>query len=665
MNALQNESSLYLQQHKHNPVNWLPWSTAAFELAEKEDKLIVISVGYSACHWCHVMEHESFENDEVAHLMNKHFICIKVDREERPDVDEVYMAAVQLMTQQGGWPLNCFTLPNGEPIFGGTYFPKDRWIHTLNSLQHAYTNDRDKVLEYAAELSQGVQRVQLISDSITIPEWNVELLHELVLRWSKRFDNFEGGTNVPPKFMLPNNYEFLMAYGQVYKNLSVQQHVNLTLEKMMHGGIYDQVNGGFSRYSVDVLWKVPHFEKMLYDNGQMLSLYAQAMKQSAGSEMSAQYKRIISETVYFLEHEMLAENGAFYSAIDADSEGEEGKYYVYSKAELNTLTSNTQQEKILNAIFHIDQKGLWEHGNYILMRKNVDHQTAQELELSMEEFYAELSKIRENLREIRENRVRPGTDTKCLTSWNAITIKGLCDAYDATGEMHFLDLAKRCGHWLIDNQLQVDSSLWRVYYQDAGSKIDGFLEDCAHSIAGFLALFQSTNEAYYLELAESLTNYTKAHFQCELTQLFFTTKDNAELIARKMEYNDNVIPSSNSTMAHNLATLGVLTSNVSFTKQAHQMLANICEGMEHFGSGYSSWALLWLRFEQGETCFKIRGNKEGCDSIHHKFRKDYFPQLIGSSVQLDETNEVFLELCRFNKCQLPTTDYSIIARELS
>jgi uncharacterized protein YyaL (SSP411 family) len=665
MNALQNESSLYLQQHKHNPVNWLPWSTAAFELAEKEDKLVLISVGYSACHWCHVMEHESFENDEVAHLMNKHFICIKVDREERPDVDEVYMAAVQLMTQQGGWPLNCFTLPNGEPIFGGTYFPKDRWIHTLNSLQHVYTNDRDKVLEYAAELSQGVQRVQLISDTITIPEWNMELLHELVLRWSKRFDNFEGGTNVPPKFMLPNNYEFLLAYGQVYKDALVQKHVDLTLEKMMHGGIYDQVNGGFSRYSVDVLWKVPHFEKMLYDNGQMLSLYAQAVKQSAGSAVSAQYKRILTETVYFLEHEMLAKNGAFYSAIDADSDGEEGKYYVYSKAELNTLMSNTQQEKIVHAIFHIDQKGLWEHGNYILMRKNVDHYTAQELELSMEEFYAELSKIRENLREIRENRVRPGTDTKCLTSWNAITIKGLCDAYDATGEIHFLDLAKRCGHWLIQNQLQSDGSLWRVYYQDGGSKIDGFLEDYAHSIAGFLALFQCTNETYYLQLAEALTNYTKANFQCEITQLFFTTKDNGELIARKMEYNDNVIPSSNSTMAHNLIKLGLLTSNTAFVDQAQQMLANICDGMEHFGSGYSAWAMLWLQLERGATSLKIKSNLENSKRTHKNLRTEYLPQLICSAILIDESEDTIFELCKNNSCQLPTHDYSTILSELT
>jgi uncharacterized protein len=649
MNALQNESSLYLQQHKSNPVNWLPWGNEAFEIAKNEEKLVLISIGYSACHWCHVMEHEAFEDQEVADLMNKYFICIKVDREERPDVDQVYMSAVQLMTQQGGWPLNCFTLPNGKPIFGGTYFPKDRWIHTLNSLQHIFTNDLPKVEEYAQQLAEGVQRSELIKETVTVSDFGEELLHELTLRWSKRFDNLEGGANGAPKFMLPNNYEYLMAYAQVYKNLAIEKHVDLTLKKMMLGGIYDQTGGGFSRYSVDILWKVPHFEKMLYDNAQMLSLYALAFKRSKKSD----YRRVLEETIRFLEKELLHDTGAFYSALDADSEGEEGRFYVFNDGDLNASCYNKDHSSFIEGTFHLDEKGNWEYNNYILMRRDYDQETAIKLGFSHGEFLNHLENARDRFAFIRDGRERPGTDKKCLTSWNGMTIKGLCDAFDATNEDHYLNLAKRCALWILKYQKKEDGSLFHTYYEETNGRIDGFLEDYAHSISGFLALFQSTNESFYLENAKLWIEYCHLHFECKTTQLFFSTKENNNLIARKMEFNDNVIPSSNSTMAHNLMKIGMLLKNERYCLQAKQMLSNVSDGMEHYGSGYSSWALLWLQIQQGETTLKVKGNNS--IDAHHNIRAIYLPQLVCTS-EIEGKNDGFLvEVCKNNVCHLPVS----------
>ncbi|MFM6964978.1 MAG: thioredoxin domain-containing protein, partial [Sphingomonadales bacterium] len=296
-NQLSNESSPYLLQHANNPVHWVAWSEDIFERAKAEDKLLLISVGYSACHWCHVMEHECFEDEEVAAIMNAHFINVKVDREERPDVDQIYMTAVQLMTQRGGWPLNCFTLPDGRPIYGGTYFPKEQWMHILKSLVHTYSHDRPKAIDYARQLHEGIQQAELIDVPQEISAFSAERLHEMVVRWARTFDAFEGGTNKAPKFPLPNNWLFLLRYAQLFDEHKIEKQVQLTLDKMAFGGIYDQIGGGFTRYSVDMLWKVPHFEKMLYDNGQLTSLYANAYRHFK----KPLYKRTVYQTVDWLQ----------------------------------------------------------------------------------------------------------------------------------------------------------------------------------------------------------------------------------------------------------------------------------------------------------------------------------------------------------------------------
>lgn len=655
-NALIDESSPYLLQHAHNPVNWVAWSEAAFEKAKAEDKMVLVSVGYSACHWCHVMEHESFEDEEVAALMNRHFVCIKVDREERPDVDQVYMTAVQLMTQRGGWPLNCFTLADGRPIYGGTYFQKEQWKQVLLSLEHSFRNKPDEILEYAEKLQQGIQQSEWIQSPEPIVPFETEKLKELVLRWSHNFDHREGGGTRAPKFPLPSNYEFLLRYGVWQQNESVLQHVHLTLEKMAQGGIYDQIGGGFSRYAVDMLWKVPHFEKMLYDNGQLLSLYSQAYQQTP----KPIYKRIVYQTFEWLEREMLTAEGAFYSALDADSEGVEGKFYVWKKEELTALLGDDFDW--VREFYSINGKGYWEEGNYILLRDSSDEKFAAQMQWSMEELETNIQRINLKLRSERNHRIRPGLDDKCLTSWNAMTLKACVDAYFAFNDPHFLHLALKNARWIKNAQYTEGGKLKRNY-KNGKSTIDGFLEDYAHTIAAFIHLYQATFDEEWIAIATDLTLFTLQHFHDEESKMFYFTSDKTELIARKMELNDNVIPASNSVMASNLLLLGKLLHEQQYIAIAEQMIANIYEGMEHYGSGYSNWASVMMHFIQpfAEVCITGPEWKANLATTS----QNYLPNAIfaggikGSLPLLEhridaKKDQIFI--CYNNICLAPETD---------
>lgn len=587
-NDLIHESSLYLQQHAHNPVNWVSWSKEAFERAEKENKLVLVSVGYSACHWCHVMEHECFEDEEVAALMNKHFVCIKVDREERPDVDQVYMTAVQLMTQRGGWPLNCFTIPNGKPIYGGTYFPKEQWMHVLRSLEHTFRNEPQKVYEYAEELSHEVQQSDWISAAEPVKPFPEDKLPELVRRWQQRMDMVEGGPTTAPKFPLPSNLEFLLHYGIREKHAGAAEYTNLTLRKMALGGIYDQLGGGFSRYSVDLLWKIPHFEKMLYDNGQLHGVYAQAYRETKLPE----YKRVLDQTLGWLEREMLSEEGGLFAAQDADSEGVEGKYYVWTPTEIEAALG--ENASWFWSLYNPGNKGYWEHQQWVLLR----NETWEEFGNKNPEITpAKIQDQLDTLLHIRKKRIAPGTDTKCLTAWNALTISGLVEAFKATEDHSYLKLALQQARWIRSYQVETDYQLWHTR-QNGRSFIEGFLDDYATTIQAFLSLYQVTGNAEELEFAEALCSYTIQHFFDPQSGMFYFTSDNHDLIARKMEINDNVIPSTNSIMANNLLSLSLLADNLEYEAMSKQMLQNVIDGMEQYGSGYSNWALLLLRFQK-------------------------------------------------------------------
>ena len=653
-NALIHESSPYLLQHAHNPVDWVSWSDKVFTKAKLQNKMVLVSVGYSACHWCHVMEHECFEDEEVAALMNKFFICIKVDREERPDVDQVYMSAVQLMTQKGGWPLNCFTLADGRPIYGGTYFPKEQWMHILKSLQHTFENDREKVEEYANHLHEGVKNSELISEQKKIELFSEEKLHEMVLRWSRNFDSMEGGDSRAPKFPLPNNYEFLLHYGVKYQNDKVIKHVELTLNKMAMGGVYDQVGGGFSRYSVDMLWKVPHFEKMLYDNGQLLSLYSEAYKYFK----KPLYKRIVYQTIAWLKREMLTKDGAFYSALDADSEGDEGKFYCWNKEDLKAILG--EDFNWVSDFYNMNQRGYWEEEKYIPLRTDSDLSFAEKMKWTMEEFEERILTINQKMLDERTHRIRPGTDDKCLTFWNAITIKGLCDAYSAFGEEEFLHLAIKNARWILQHQITNDGKLFRTH-KNGKSTIDGFLEDYANVIAAFIDLYQVTFDSEWLGYASRLMKITLDEFQDEKSKMFFFTSNTTKLIARKMELNDNVLPASNSVMAHNLFQLSQLFYDNSYKKLAEQMLKNVYDGMEMYGSGYSNWGSLLLNIVNDYYQLSIVG--EDSQNINLKLQKNYLPNVIfagGNSKSIPMLadkkveEETIIYVCFEGTCLLPT-----------
>jgi uncharacterized protein YyaL (SSP411 family) len=664
-NALIHESSPYLLQHAHNPVQWVTWSTEAFERAKTENKLVLISIGYSACHWCHVMEHECFEDEEVAALMNEHFIAIKVDREERPDVDQLYMTAVQLMTQKGGWPLNCFTLPDGRPIYGGTYFPKDQWMHILRSLQHTFDHDRPKAEEYAERLHEGIQQSEIISVPAHVDAFDPEKLHELVQRWSHQFDRMEGGESRAPKFPMPSNYLFLLQYAISFDHERIADHVNLTLHKMAQGGIYDQIGGGFARYSVDMLWKVPHFEKMLYDNGQLLSVYASMFAVT----QNPSFARVIEQTIAWLAREMYTPEGCFYAAIDADSEGEEGKYYCWSASELERLIE--EKDQWLKAYYSINQRGYWEDGKYILLRSMPDADFAHQHGFSLPALFEKVDQWNDRLLAERDQRIRPGIDNKCLTSWNAMTCQGLVDAFLSTGDEAHLFLALRVGRWINEKQYQSDGSLHRNYTNGASS-ITGFLDDYAHTIEAFISLYEATFDQDWLERAVELFDYTLVHFYDQQSGMFYYTSSDTELIARKMELNDNVLPSSNSVMAKNAWRLGHFYRNDAWISISRQQLANIYDGMERYGSGYSNWAqlLLWMT----TTYYEVIILGESAKKIVRELRKNYIPGALfagGSSVKLpiaadkSESDETTIYVCYKGTCLLPTTDVDEALRQMN
>lgn len=584
-NRLLREPSPYLLQHAHNPVDWYPWNNEAWEKAKNESKLVLVSIGYSACHWCHVMEHESFEDEGVAKIMNDHFVCIKVDREERPDVDQVYMTAVQLMTGSGGWPLNCFTLPDGRPIYGGTYFPKENWIKILRTLEEFYRNDPEKVFQYAAELTGAVKQHELVPAFSEKPKFTAEVLRECIENWKKRFDNTEGGPMKAPKFPLPNNYQFLLRQYYFTKDSSLQRHINLTLEKMAYGGIYDQIGGGFARYSTDIEWKVPHFEKMLYDNAQLVSLYSEAYRLKA----DPLYKTVVYETLEFIQREMTSSQGAFYSALDADSEGEEGKYYVWTVEELRELIGDDM--KLFADYFNVNEAGFWEEENYILLRKKSDAEIARRYGLSGDELQVKITGLKRKLLAVREKRVKPGLDNKILASWNGLMIKGYTDAYRAFGEEEFLAAALQASGYVIDKLSRADGGL------NHAQGINGFLEDYACIIEAFINLYQATFDEKWLEKAKSLTDYVIAHFYDTATGMFYFTSDlDPGLITRKMEIQDNVMPSSNSMMALSLFYLGRIFDNKSYLEMSEKMLQQVQEEIPKYGSAYSSWAMLMQHF---------------------------------------------------------------------
>jgi uncharacterized protein YyaL (SSP411 family) len=646
-NRLINENSPYLLQHAYNPVDWFPWGEEAIHRAKTEDKLLLISIGYSACHWCHVMEHESFEDPLTAEMMNDKFICVKVDREERPDIDQLYMTAVHLMGGRGGWPLNCFALPDGRPVYGGTYFPKLQWQKVLKQVNDLYLESKAEMLDYAARLSAGIQQTELFKIKADPNKLTLNDLKICIDHWAEMFDDEEGGPNKAPKFPLPNNYDFLIRYGFIAHDDRIKKHVELTLDKMAAGGIYDQVGGGFSRYSTDVWWKVPHFEKMLYDNGQLLSLYANAFH-GFGKE---RYREICRETIEFSKREMLSPEGGFYSALDADSEGVEGKFYVWKKEELKSILNTNEFELLIKSYF-IDETGFWEHDNYILMRRN------------FESTSNEFNQLNKKLLELRSSKIRPGLDDKILLSWNAMMLKGLADCYRIFGDNDDLKLAEFNLNFIENNMISSNGELWHSWKNGKG-KIDGFLEDYVWLIEAYISLYQATwNESYLLK-AKLITEKTLEIFpEAGSGLLYFTSERHGEWVARQIETSDNVIPASNSMLAITLNTLGIYFGKPEWIVRSREMLQTVKNEMIGYGPGYSNWMNLALHdlFPSFELVVTGPNALEKAREITSTF----YPELLVAAAEKESkiplfesrilVNETFFYLCRQSVCDRPTED---------
>jgi len=664
-NSLINETSPYLLQHAHNPVNWKAWNTETLQEAKDEKKLMIISVGYSACHWCHVMEKESFEDSTVAAVMNKNFISVKVDREERPDVDQIYINAVQLMTGSAGWPLNVITLPDGRPVWGGTYFTKKAWLNSLEKMQKLYDKNPQNLIDYADKLEEGIKSMDLIevnTNELNFIDFPIE---NTIKNWSTTFDNKYGGPNRAPKFMMPNNLNYLLRYGLKNKDKQILDYVYLTLDNIAYGGVYDHIGGGFSRYSTDMKWHVPHFEKMLYDNAQLVSLYSQAYK----ATKNPLYKEVVKETLEYIKKEMTHQDGAFYSSLDADSvsedgELEEGAYYVFNKEELKLQLK--EDFSLFSEYYNITNYGKWEKGNYVLIRKKSDQEIIVEFSISQEELNQKKKKWKQLLLAYRNNRAKPRLDDKSLTSWNALMIKGYVDAYKAFQVPEYLNAAQTNAQFLIDHQLQENDAL-NHSYKDGKSTINGYLEDYAAAIDAFIALYEVTLNEFWINKANELAAYTfENFFDAEKNMFYFTSKEDEKLVARNFEYRDNVVPASNSMMAKNLLILSHHFDNKKYLTTASKMLHNVQPEIESYPSGFSNWLDLLANFQDNFYEVVVVG-KDASKKIA-ELNARYLPNILIAGSTSESKNpllnyryidgETLIYVCVNNSCKLPVSDIS-------
>ena len=651
-NALIDETSPYLLQHAHNPVNWRPWDNSVWEDAKAEDKLVIISVGYSSCHWCHVMEEETFEDEAVAELMNENFISVKVDREERPDVDQVYMTATQLLTGSGGWPLNVIALPDGKPLYGGTYHTKKQWTEVLAEISKMYKEDPASAYQYGDRVAQGVQAVNYVEKPTEQVPFEETALEAGMAEWRSFWDMDWGGHTTDQKFMMPGNLIFLLHYAQETGDTSASEFVKITLDKMMQGGLMDQIAGGFYRYSTDAYWKVPHFEKMLYDNAQALSLYANGFKifQDAG------YKNVIEQTFQFLEREMSNGEGAYFAALDADSEGEEGKYYVWTAEELQSVLGESYEQ--FSTYYGINPGSEWEEGKFVLFRSLSDEEFLKVHAMESAEFEELKAEWIKQLLAVRSERMAPGLDDKIITSWNALLIIGMVDAFEATGQLKYLNKAIDVYDFLKANNQDERGMLHT--YKPGGKRNAGFLEDYAYLAQAALRLYSATGESDYLDEAR------KIHFRAEerfadVASGLLRYSETSDLIATVVKTNDDVIPSANAVMAQNAFLLGHIDYNKDLINRSQEMVKTLWNNSSKNPENFAQWNRLGLQMMYPFFEIAVVGND--ATEISPDLWKEYLPNALVVQSTADselplfkgrfEESETFIYVCRDNTCKLP------------
>ncbi len=597
MNELIHETSPYLLQHAHNPVHWHAWSVATLQKAQAENKPILVSIGYSTCHWCHVMERESFENEETAALMNQYFINIKIDREERPDLDQIYMEACQLISGSGGWPLNCFLLPDQRPFFAGTYFPpqpahgRPSWRQVLQNIHQAFTQRPEIVEEQAARLTKYIAESdnKLINKELITDEeshfFTKTDLDKIYQRLEARFDTENGGFGGAPKFPATMSLCFLLSYSKLTGNAAAKTHALFSINKMIWGGIYDHLGGGFSRYATDGAWKIPHFEKMLYDNALLLTLLADAYKWTK----KQRYAEVMEETLNWLETEMKHPDGGYFSALDADSEGEEGRFYVWQKEEINTILGD--DAALFCAAYHVTEEEKWEDKNIIFQKQDVEEFLEQNAPFNMLFAKQRLAAARKKLWSVRNLRIRPALDDKILLAWNALLCSAFCQAATAFSSSVYDNRATELLVFLTQQLRQPQGDGFYHSYKDGKASQEAFLDDYAFLIAAMLDVYETNFEVSWLAEAVKSTDYVIANFWDEADKLFFfTTVRQKDILLRRKDLYDAATPSGNSTMAKNLQRLALLVGKMDYRTYADEMLWATKDAILRHATSFSRWA---------------------------------------------------------------------------
>lgn len=645
-NELVHETSPYLLQHAHNPVQWFPWGEKALNKAKEENKPILVSIGYSACHWCHVMERESFENEEVAQVMNNHFINIKVDREERPDIDHIYMDAVQAMTGSGGWPLNVFLTPEGKPFYGGTYFPpksmynRPSWLETLNSIQLAYNKRRDEIETQANHLVEHLQQSnnfgiqQSASEELFTPSAMEEMLQNIM----KQADREWGGFGKAPKFPQTFTITFLLRYHFCYeRTLEQKDEANnhmalvqamLSLDRMLAGGIYDQLGGGFARYSTDAEWLAPHFEKMLYDNALLVSTLSEAYQLTRADR----YRVGIEETIAFVERELMHPQNGFYAALDADSEGEEGKFYVWDYAEIQEALGS--DAGIFCEYYDVSPGGNWEGKNILRISSGVSTLSSR-FNLAPPEIEKIISNCRKKLFEARSQRIHPALDDKIILGWNALMNTAICNAFAATGEEKFRQLATRNMKFLLEHLVDKGSNEFRHTWKNGEARYPAFVDDYAFLIQALIKLQEISGNLSFLEKAVELTELVIESFSDEESGFFFYTKKGQEdIIVRKKEMYDGAIPSGNAVMAYNLYHLGILKENSNWKERSYKMMRGLGKVAVKYPTSFGVWACLLLENTNGTAEIVIKGSE--VEPVQKELLSNYIPHRVLMTSKGDE-----------------------------
>ncbi len=659
-NRLAQSTSPYLLQHAYNPVDWYEWGAEALDRAKREDKPILVSIGYSSCHWCHVMERECFENADIAALMNEHLVCIKVDREERPDIDHVYMEAVQAMGLQGGWPLNVFLTPDQQPFYGGTYFPPKNWSQLILQLSRTFRERRAKINESAEDLTQHLNANEVAKFTTDAGAFLPEDFHAVFGILESRFDPVYGGMDRAPKFVMPTLWLWLLRYHHQHHNPRALEMVLHTLRQLAAGGIYDQLGGGFSRYSVDGRWFAPHFEKMLYDNAQLISLYSEAYRISP----EPRFREVVYETLSWLQREMKHPDGAYYSALDADSEGEEGRFYTWTDDELRNALGD--QADLVRHYYQATRSGNWEHGRNILYRTG-----APGVNLTPEQEN-KLQAARSALLTYRNQRTAPGLDDKILTGWNAMLITGMTDAFKSFDDEIFLDEALGIARF-IDRNLRDGSRYFRSF-KGRHSSTEGFLEDYAHLTFAYIGLYECTFDESWARKAEETCTFTIDQFRDPADGFFYFTPVSAEkLIARKKDLFDNVIPSPNSVMARALFRLGILLDREEWKQDAIEMATSLRKLIVQEPSYLSNWGILAM--EITFPFFEIVVAGENASQLRRDLVKTYEPfcLVMGTSqtatlplvIDKPSSSQTLIHVCVEKTCRMPVTSVAEALKMLS